>query len=47
MGTADIAIFEPWVMVDAARMTLPEGIWGLPVEWIANSEPRGAPGAHP
>ncbi len=38
----DDFIFEPWVTVDAARITPPQGIWGLPVEWTASSEPRGS-----
>ena len=29
----DDFIFEPWVTVDAAWVTHPDGIWGLPVEW--------------
>jgi len=38
----DDFIFEPWVTVNAAYVTPPEGIWGLPVEWISSDEPRGA-----
>ena len=38
----DDFIFEPWVTVNAACITPPEGIWGLPVEWTDSSEPRGA-----
>lgn len=38
----DDFIFEPWVVVDAVKITPPEGIWGLPVRWISGNDPRGA-----
>jgi hypothetical protein len=38
----DDSIFEPWLTVDAAWMTPPEGIWGLPNRWIAGEDPRGS-----
>jgi len=38
----DDSIFEPWVTVNAACVTPPEGIWGLPVQWIGSGDPRGA-----
>jgi len=38
----DDFIFEPWVTVNAAYVTPPEGIWGLPVQWTGSDEPRGS-----
>ncbi len=38
----DDFIFEPWATVNAAWVTPPEGIWGLPVEWTSSDEPRGS-----
>jgi hypothetical protein len=38
----DDSIFEPWVSVTAACVTPPEGVWGLPVKWVAGDDPRGA-----
>ena len=29
----DDYILEPWITVNAARVTPPEGLWGLPVAW--------------
>ena len=39
---ADDHIYEPWVAVGAAHILPRDGIWGLPVEWIASDQPRGA-----
>jgi len=41
-GLDDDSIFEPWVTVNAAVRTPPQGIWGLPIRWIASDDPRGA-----
>lgn len=38
----DDFIFEPWVTVDAVHRTPPEGLWGLPINWISGDDPRGA-----
>ena len=38
----DDSIFEPWVTVDAAHVTPPDGIWGLAPRWVSGSDPRGA-----
>jgi len=38
----DDFVFEPWVMVRAAVITPPEGLWGLPVLWSDPSDPRGS-----
>ena len=32
----DDSIFEPWVSVDAAWVTPPEGVWGLPCNWVGD-----------
>ncbi|MBN1350619.1 hypothetical protein JXJ21_14475 [candidate division KSB1 bacterium] len=38
----DDFIFEPWLTVDAACATHPEGIWGVKMGWIGGDDPRGA-----
>ena len=38
----DDSVFEPWVTVEAACVTPPEGIWGLPIKWIGGDDPRGS-----
>ncbi|HOU12370.1 MAG TPA: hypothetical protein PKZ84_04580 [Anaerolineae bacterium] len=38
----DDFIFEPWVTVNAACVTPPEGVWGLPVPQTHSDEPRGS-----
>jgi hypothetical protein len=38
----DDFIFEPWVTVDAAWITPPQGIWGPEVEWVSSGQPGGA-----
>lgn len=38
----DDFIFEPYVTVEATRVTPSAGIWGVPVNWIASNDPRGA-----
>ncbi len=43
----DDSIFEPWVTVQAACVTPPEGIWGLPTKWITGHDPRGAKRMNP
>lgn len=30
----DDSVFEPWVPVPAAKITPPEGLWGLPIRWV-------------
>lgn len=38
----DDSVFEPWVSVGAACVQPPEGVWGLPIQWICGDDPRGA-----
>ncbi|UCH34521.1 MAG: hypothetical protein JSV65_18685 [Armatimonadota bacterium] len=38
----DDYVFEPWVTVDAAHVTPPQGIWGVEVRTIPSPEPAGA-----
>ncbi|MBN2311818.1 MAG: hypothetical protein JXR94_22760 [Candidatus Hydrogenedentes bacterium] len=35
----DDSVFEPWISVDAAWVSPPEGIWGLPINWIGEHVP--------
>ena len=39
---ADDTVCEPWVTVNAACVTPPEGIWGLKFRWIDSGFPGGA-----
>ncbi|MBI5093485.1 MAG: hypothetical protein HZB26_13720 [Candidatus Hydrogenedentes bacterium] len=39
---ADDSIFEPWVTVSAVHVIPKEGLWGLPIRWIANEDGRGS-----
>ena len=38
----DDSIFEPWITVNAACVTPPEGVWGLPVKWIGSRADGGS-----
>ncbi|MDK1032791.1 MAG: hypothetical protein QGD94_12340, partial [Planctomycetia bacterium] len=38
----DDRVFEPWVTVQATRLTPKDGLWGLPIQWIDSHVPGGA-----
>ncbi len=38
----DDSVFEPWLTVAAAYITSPDGLWGLPVQWMSGEDPRGS-----
>jgi len=41
-ATGDDYTFDPWVAVDAACVTPPEGLWGVPFGRIPSTERRGS-----
>ena len=38
----DDSVFEPWLKINAATITPPEGIWGLPVRWSDKTTAGGS-----
>jgi len=41
-GIGDDYVLDPWITIGAAKVTPPEGLWGLPIRHSAKTDDRGS-----